>query len=856
MAKVMVFNPRSRGRSGKGAEKIASRRFGASAGVYRPSFAHGHQTSDSVRERLVRYKIAKPTSGKRVLLNGGTAEDAAASNPRGKKRAKKSATKAKKPVAKKVKAKKPAAVAKKAKSAKSAAKKPVKAKKAKRRNSAPVMTVPSGAGSLVLAKNGKKKTRRSAKGKFARSAKPSVSSAEAKAVLKQGYVTGPDGKRRKLTAKQKRYFGWAAGGYQERKAKRPRKGSKRVSAASAKASKAKTAQKARSTRSKMARRKKSAKAGRLTKAASKAKRKKTPKKTKKVASKRKKTKKTSAKKRKTSRKAKARKAPSKRKKSRKSKGSTRKAARRPKKRKSSRKVRRNDELDLVVANKGKRRKSKKRKSVRRRRNDGALTEAQLQVLAKKLAPKYQRAKSAAQRKTAREEAQRAALAAVAERLGVAAPTLGPVSSMAKQLAERVSSEGFKVSEKQIKRMLTSVPKPAESLSIDQAIAKMATAIEKIAGGRTASRRSKSRKSPKRSKSKSRSSKKATRSKAKRNGKRRSKRRKTTALAKATPKKRRAKKKKASKKAKAKKSSGRKAKRRKSKGKAKGKGRKAARRKGKAKVRRNAGFDLIRKIPGSGYVEQYADNLKEVGFNYLPGGLAGLAGAYGVPSAAFSFLPASMQQYNQGWWGVLTSAIGVGVAAGVTGFVASKVQPGSARKQTIGAVLGGSLAIATKVISALTAPSNPIRRAIGTDASRLADYAGMSDLMAPDYLGDNRQMIMANAADNLIDLDYGQPGDQIGMTPDTGISDFVAPMMPGMSDFAAPAMDDLVAASAYGMGQAWPGSVDNTLELSGDVPVTDFALGDGSDEMCPSDVDDGDQSMSDMVEVQGPQVWHR
>lgn len=871
MAKVMVFNPRGRARAPrKGAEKIASRRFGAGAGVYRPSFAHGHETSDSVRERLVRYKIAKPTSGKRVLLNSGEAAAADATNPKKKrtKRAsgKKGAAKAK-PAAKKGKAKaaKKPKVARKAKAPKKAAKKAKKATKAKspkpgkakakakkkgkaRRNSAPVSTVDiDGVGSLVLAKsNPRGKQRRSAKGKFARSAKPSVTPAKARQILKDGFVTGPDGKRRTLTAKQKKYFGWAAGGYQE--SKRGKRKGKSASAASAKATKGKTAKKAKSKRSKMAKKKRAKKA--VTKAAKKAKPAKR-KSAKKAGSKRGK-KKAAAKKRKASKKTKARKAPAKRKAKSKSKSrGVRKAARRgkAKSKKGGRKAARRNDESMPLANKPKRRKAKKARKTRR--NDQPLTEKQLQELAKKLAPKYRAAQTAAQKKKAQETAQRAAIAEVAARLGVPAPAVGPVSTMAKDLAQRVSDSnlGLKVSEKEIKRLLAGIPKPAEAVSVDQAIAKMASAIEKIAG-KTASRRSSSRRGKSRKSGSKKRSRKSTKSKAKRNGKRRSSK-KSTVLAKAS--KKRGKKKTARKaKSKAKKTAGRKAGRRKAKGKKGGR---------KGKVRRNAGFDMVRRIPGASYVEDYASNLKEVGVNYLPGGLAGLVGAYGIPSLAFQFMPANLQSYNQGWWGVLTSAIGVGVAAGLTGVVASKVQPGSARKQTIGAVLGGSLAIATRVISALTAPSNPIRRAIGTDSSRLADYAGMRDLYAPDYLGDH-PLVLANAADSLVDLDYGQPGDQIGMTPDEGISDFVAPMLiqPGqsgkayapMSDFAAPAMDDLVAA---GMGQAWPGTVDNTLQLSGAVPVTDFALGDGADEMGPSDVDDG-CDLSDFVEVNGPQSYHQ
>ena len=60
MSTVRIFNP-PRGRTGFDRD--------SGSGVYRPSFAFGHQPSDLVRERLVRMKIGKPAKGGKVLLN-------------------------------------------------------------------------------------------------------------------------------------------------------------------------------------------------------------------------------------------------------------------------------------------------------------------------------------------------------------------------------------------------------------------------------------------------------------------------------------------------------------------------------------------------------------------------------------------------------------------------------------------------------------------------------------------------------------------------------------------------------------------------------------------------------------------
>jgi hypothetical protein len=56
MSRVRIFNPASPS---------------PGSGVYRPTLAVGHPASDAVRQRLVGYGIARPTKGRRVLLNEG-----------------------------------------------------------------------------------------------------------------------------------------------------------------------------------------------------------------------------------------------------------------------------------------------------------------------------------------------------------------------------------------------------------------------------------------------------------------------------------------------------------------------------------------------------------------------------------------------------------------------------------------------------------------------------------------------------------------------------------------------------------------------------------------------------------------
>lgn len=730
-----------------------------------------------------------------------------------------------------------------------------KAKKSGKRNSAPVVTVPNSPR--------KKSRKKSSGGKNS----AHVTADVAKAILADGTVKG-----RKLTAKQRRYFGWIAGGSKPRKSTKSRARSARRGTAAASAS-ARTTRTATTGQRKSMAKKKRSKAGRRKaapkkkgsrkagrRAASKRSKRKGAAKTRK-ASKRK----AKSKKRKTRRNdlvAAAANPKKKRKGKRKSKA--RKASKRKAKRRTTkRKARRND---LVAAAANPKRKRKARKSKARkggkarrgkrraaRRNDDRLTESQAAALIKKLAPKYEAASSAAEKRKAADSAKHAALAALAKKLGVAAPVADTPDRMVNELTSLLQDPGndFKISKSEIKKLLAGIPKPAAALDMTGVMSKLAGAIDKLAtkanGGKRKSKRRKSKSRSRKSRRVAANPRKAKRKKSRKSSRKGVSRSEVLALIKAGGKKRKS----------------RKGKRKASKSKRKG-SRKAARRgKGrkhsKRKTRRNAGLDMIRSVPVvGGPVASYLDELKEVGVNYLPGGAAGLVGAFGLPSLAVGLLPPKFAYLNSGWYGVLTSAVGVGISSAVTAFVAAKVGGGSqARSQAIGAVLGGSLGVLTRAVSALTAPSSPIRRAIGTDAGRMADYSGLNDdvVMAPNYLGDMPRI--TNADSHLVDLDYGQAGDQIGRSADEGISGIyeVKDLLPqSMSDFAAPAeMSDF--AAPY-MGQyAAPGSRDDTLQLAGTVPVTDFAMADGTDEMGLSDVDDG-VGLSDMVEVAGPQSWHQ
>lgn len=152
----------------------------------------------------------------------------------------------------------------------------------------------------------------------------------------------------------------------------------------------------------------------------------------------------------------------------------------------------------------------------------------------------------------------------------------------------------------------------------------------------------------------------------------------------------------------------------------GKKRRRGRRKGGSKKNRRRKSNSFRrnmwasKLPLPAFLKPHAAVIEEAA-SYLPGAVAGVAGAALIPS----FIPAKIRQAGNGWAGVGLTVLAAAVSAGVASAIGGK-------KQGLGAAIGGLIVSVQKVVAKLTDPDSKVRGAVGIGLSDLANYAGLGD----------------------------------------------------------------------------------------------------------------------------------